>query len=89
MKTYALKDVIIDLENPTNILVYYTGKDGYVQDDVHYCDGYIKKGMAELKLKKEVNDSWIREKVNDNCYIENKKWFHHLSIVESEVADYE
>ena len=87
MKRYVIKDVIVNLENPEKILVYYTGVDGYVYEDPEYVDGYRRRINAEKKILKDVNDSFYgrNEKVNENVYIEAKQWLHHLSIVEIEI----
>lgn len=82
MKTYVVKDTIINLETEER-QVFYTGVDGYVHDDstLALCDGYKNRKNAEKKINREVN---YYTKIDDNHCIESGKWFHHYEIVEVE-----
>ena len=85
---YCVKDVIIDLKNlSTN--VYYVGKDGYVQDDSKYCDGWSRKGFAINYIEKDVKDFALnccgvalKKNIDANHYLESGRYLHHLELVE-------
>lgn len=73
MKKFIIKDTITNLETKEK-LVYFTGKDDYVHDDIYFVDGYSRKHFAEQKIQRELN--WY------GGNIESKKWLHEYEILE-------
>lgn len=80
MKTYVVKDTIINLET-LETQVYYTGKDGYVHDFPKYAEGYTAVHFASKKIAKEIASL---TKIDDANCLEGGKWLHHYEIVEVE-----
>lgn len=91
MIKYALKDTITDNRNgETN--VYFSGKDGYIHDELTYVDAYTRKHFVERKIKNEISflSAMIGGKYIDERHcIESKYWEHEFEIVEIECKEME
>lgn len=83
MKTYILKNTIKDLEGKQDDMTFFLGKDGYVQEDIAFADGYERKGNALRRLQQELTCFGCK-KVNDYQTIESNRWLHTFEIVEYE-----
>ena len=80
-KGYVLKDVIYNIQTGEQ-LTYYIGRDGYVQDDIKWCDAYRKRGNVENLIKRDMLGHKV---ITENVYIEGDRWIHVTSICEVEI----
>lgn len=86
-KGYIIKDTITN--NQTGqILVYFTGVDGYVQEEAKYCDPYKRKGCALNNVRKSAYYWDDSKKEGDDFlnYIEGGRWVHQVEIIEIELT---
>ena len=82
MKTYIIKDKIINIETK-EVQIYYMGKDGFVHGEDKFCEGYSKPHFAKAKIKRDM-DNYFNIKLDDTHSIENKTWLHIYEIIEME-----
>lgn len=90
MKKYVIQDTITNKET-NEVQTYFTGRDGYVHNDLCFVDGYVKKSYAEKKIAHEIK--WFSgmhgEKIDDMHCIEGGKWYHEYQILEIECTEME
>lgn len=79
MKTYIVEDKIINLETK-EVVLCYLGKDGYVHDDMDYCEGYTRPVYAYDLIKRQF-DNIIIVKL-DNTHGLEGKWLHIYNVIE-------
>lgn len=80
---FVVKDTITKLDGSKTI-TYFFGSDGYVHDEVSEPKPYTKKGYAMNYIKRNVNQGWRFQKVDEFSCIEGGTWQHTYEIVEVE-----
>lgn len=84
MKKYAIKDRITNLMNG-EIREYFTGKDGYIHDELKYVEPYQRIFFAEKNIANEIrflsNTNGGKE-IDERRCIESEIWFHTFEIIE-------
>ena len=81
---HEVKVKIINVKTE-DTFTYYLGKDGYVHDDITYCEGYIRPCYAQNLIDKQI-DNHIEKRLYNNISIENGVWLHIYNVIKYKVA---
>ena len=64
--------------------VYFFGKDGYVNTDSTFAEGWKQRRFAEAFIKRDIENTPNTIKIEDHLSVECNRWINFYEIIEIE-----